>query len=127
MPKLTTAPTVVTEEKLNLAPKVQRKLAQHLDAIAILQYQKAELEEQIADKNAEIEAIREDSGAETFSFNDFKVSRVSGVTTYIDWEHIIGEGWMSSEQKEEATKYKPKKAYTLVTPPASMRYEKRKK
>lgn len=117
MGKMTAAPTVKTQERLDLRPNILRKLKTELHECALLQSQIKELKAELALHVEEVEVIRELSGVKSFDYEGFKITRVEGVTNYLDIDMMIEEGWISVTQKEDAMKTKPKKPYTLVTAP----------
>lgn len=119
MARLASAPVVTTSQttELKLAPKLRKKILTELKDFALLKRQIDDLTEELEASKGTIEELRAEAGAKELTIEGFKVTLVEGTTTYFDKQMCIDEGWLSPTQVEEATKVKPKKAYTLVTPP----------
>ena len=109
--------TVETVQEVSLKPAIQKKLRTALTEITNLSVTIKEMQAELDAQKAIVEGIREDTGLTSFNYEGYTVTKVTGDTKYVDFDWLISEGILSPSQKEMATKYKPKKPYTLVTIP----------
>lgn len=104
--------------EVELRPAHRRRLQMNLKAYADLKAQADELKEEMQALVADIEKVREQTGAKSIGLEGYgRVTLVEGTNTRYDDKKLLG--YLSPAQLAECKTTKPKKAFTKVTLPGA--------
>lgn len=111
------ATTAIVTEEITIEPKLKKRLMLKFQTIADLKAQRALLQEQIAAEVADIRELREQVGVESLSLDGgYTTTNVKGTSKSLDKKKFVSLGG-SLQMLENATVWKSKREYELVTTP----------
>ena len=114
MPGLSLQGTVATE--IQLAPKERVQLLRELKLWAQKKAAIKKLEAEAKELNAKIEALREESGLDTFEIDGYNVTLVAPVRSVLNEKRLIALG-CKAEWITKAVEQVPSTPYTKITVP----------
>lgn len=114
MPSLSLQGTV--ETAIDLEPKARVQLLKDLREIAVKRAKIKQLEKEIKVANDKVEAVREESGMDSFEIDGFTVTLVAPVREVLNEQRLIALG-CKVEWLKKATEQVPSQPYTKVTAP----------